>query len=232
MSNTTGATPVAPVNAVPVMFTLMPPGFWLVSHAPEDVRAACSWYCHRLFKAGRTHAPTLVLHATGATHWVVPHATVAAWAGAAANPTGATVRASRNALITKKRSFTEKSLRFFASRVPAEIAGQADRGAYRQRAPQQAVSQRMMSESGMDRSDSAAQGGGDTSAQPASASSRWPDRRPAATGLSWAAHEAFCWRVARAFSRAVGLASMSLCWWVRVQVLIMAGSGRGRPAET
>src|SRR5215472_1620285 len=119
MSNTTGATPVAPVNAVPVMFTLMPPGFWLVSHAPEDVRAACSWYCHRLFKAGRTHAPALVLHATGATHWVVPHATVAAWAGAAANPTGATVRASRNALITAKRSLTAKPSASSFVRFPA-----------------------------------------------------------------------------------------------------------------
>ena len=42
MSKTAGATPVAPVKAVPVMFTLMPPGFWLASQVPEGVREACS----------------------------------------------------------------------------------------------------------------------------------------------------------------------------------------------
>jgi hypothetical protein len=38
MSNTTGDTPLEPVKLVPVMVTLMPPGFWLASQVPEEVR--------------------------------------------------------------------------------------------------------------------------------------------------------------------------------------------------
>jgi hypothetical protein len=42
-----------------------------------------------------------------------------------------------------------------------------------------------------------------------------------------------CWRDAKAaFSRAVRLARRPSCWWVPVQVLIMAGSSRGRPTDT
>lgn len=41
-----------------------------------------------------------------------------------------------------------------------------------------------------------------------------------------------CRRDGRAFSRAVRLACRSSCWWARVQVLIIAGSGRGRPTDT
>src|SRR5438552_12910520 len=106
MSNTTGATPVAPVNAVPVIFTLMPPGFWLVSHVPEEVRVPCSWYCQRLFSPGCQHGPAPVLQATGAAHWVVPHATVAAVADGTASAIGTTAKTSRVENVRTNAFFT------------------------------------------------------------------------------------------------------------------------------
>src|SRR5919204_3930148 len=88
------------------MFTLIPPGFWLVLQVPDEVRCAWSWYCHRLASAGCQHAPPEVLQATGAAHWVVPQATVAACAAGAAARIGVIVKAIRKVTLMIERAFT------------------------------------------------------------------------------------------------------------------------------
>lgn len=67
MSKTAGLTAAAPVNGVPVMFTLIPP-VEVYRQLPDLSRAACSWYCHREFVAGVQQAAMAALQATGAAH--------------------------------------------------------------------------------------------------------------------------------------------------------------------
>src|SRR5262245_20411110 len=49
------------------MFTLIPP-VEVNRQLPDLSFAAWSWYCQRVVNAGFQHAPTLVLHGTGAAH--------------------------------------------------------------------------------------------------------------------------------------------------------------------
>src|SRR5438067_1154652 len=125
MSKTLGATAGPPVNGTAVMPTLMPPVDGK-RQFPFLSFAAWSWYCHRVFVAGFQHAPTLVLHGTGAAH---PAVWQLACAGAAARISGTNERTMRTDVPIASR-FME--LLLSSDGLEATIDPVADEGQFRQ----------------------------------------------------------------------------------------------------
>src|SRR5438105_10387899 len=113
MSNACGLTAEPPLLGTAEMSTLIPPVPGYKHPVPLEFRAACSWYCQRVATGGCQHAPTEVLHGTGAAH---PAVEQLACAGLAERTTGTTL----STVIVEMPHTIAGALRSLMSRSPLD----------------------------------------------------------------------------------------------------------------